>query len=314
MYKPNYLCDMHCHTTRSDGNDTPLELVDRAAELGMKIIAITDHDVRPPKTVQLPNGEEKDIVAYGLEKGVHVIRGTEISCETEVEDVHITLYGCDWDSPVFVELENQIKQSKIDGYRKLVDVLREHGMDLTWEEVLQSGEVPRKPEEVQKKHIFDLIARKGYTKTWSEAKLMVRNNPEYNVKRVKPDPVKVIQAAHDTGGIAILAHPYLIDEQVKTGDKVLSRDDYIEYLIQNGLDGIEASYTYDKTTYKGNLTKEEIYSQVIAKYENKVDIISGGSDYHADGKKGVQNPRQIGECGIDPEYFYNHPKLKQLIM
>lgn len=305
---------MHCHTTRSDGNDSPLELIDRAAELGMKIIAITDHDVRPPEKVRLPNGEEMEIVAYGLEKGLHVIRGTEISCETEVEDVHITLYGCNWESPVFSDLENRIKQSKIEGYQKLVKVLHSNGIQITWDEVLQNGEVTRKSEEVQKKHIFDLIARKGYTKTWSDAKLLVRDNPNYNVKRIKPDPVEVIKTAHQAGGIAILAHPYLIDEQVMPGEREISRDEYINYLINHGLDGIEASYTYDKTTYKGTQSKEEIIREVLSKYEKKVDIISGGSDYHADGKKGVKSPRQIGECGIEPEYFYSNQKLKQLIL
>ena len=47
MKKPNYTIDLHCHTNRSDGADTPKELVDQAAEAGMKVIAITDHDVRP---------------------------------------------------------------------------------------------------------------------------------------------------------------------------------------------------------------------------------------------------------------------------
>ena len=51
-YKPNYLCDLHCHTNRSDGNDEPAELIEKAVKLGMKVIAITDYDIVPPRDVK----------------------------------------------------------------------------------------------------------------------------------------------------------------------------------------------------------------------------------------------------------------------
>ena len=64
-------------------------------------------------------------------------------------------------------------------------------------------------------------------------------------------------------------------------------------MIASGLDGIEANYTYDKTSYNGSLSKEEICKEVIENYGKRLRIISGGSDYHADGKKGVENPRDM---------------------
>ncbi|MDR2761145.1 MAG: PHP domain-containing protein, partial [Planctomycetaceae bacterium] len=42
-YKPNYLVDLHSHTNRSDGNDEPAEFLRNAAEVGMSVVAITDH-------------------------------------------------------------------------------------------------------------------------------------------------------------------------------------------------------------------------------------------------------------------------------
>lgn len=54
-YLPNYPVDLHCHTTRSDGADTPQELIDRAAGLGMKVLAVTDHDIRPPREIRICN-------------------------------------------------------------------------------------------------------------------------------------------------------------------------------------------------------------------------------------------------------------------
>lgn len=78
------------------------------------------------------------------------------------------------------------------------------------------------------------------------------------MKREKPDAVSVIKEIHKLGGIIILAHPYLISEPVSYKGKEMSRQEFIEVLIEAGLDGIEASYTYDKTSYGGTMTKDEI--------------------------------------------------------
>ncbi|MDZ7837821.1 MAG: hypothetical protein U5N58_07635 [Actinomycetota bacterium] len=95
------------------------------------------------------------------------------------------------------------------------------------------------PEEVQRKHIFETMAQKGYAQSWSQAKLMVRDNPGLNVKRKKPSPLEAIDIIKSCRGIAVLAHPYLIDGQVDS--EVLgkvSRGQYIDKLIDAGLDGM----------------------------------------------------------------------------
>jgi hypothetical protein len=79
-----------------------------------------------------------------------------------------------------------------------------------------------------------------------------------------------------------------------------------------GLNGIEVCYTYDKTSYNGDKSPEEFYNEAVGKYQGRLPILSGGSDYHADHKKGVQNARCIGERGISPEYFYNNDLLRRL--
>ena len=83
---------------------------------------------------------------------------------------------------------------------------------------------------------------------------------------------------------------------------VMSREEYIEKLIEYGLDGIEARYTYDKTSYKGNKTVEEIEAEVLELYGDRL-LISGGSDYHGGQKAGIENYRFIGEAGLNEEQF-----------
>ncbi|PKM51454.1 MAG: PHP domain-containing protein [Firmicutes bacterium HGW-Firmicutes-7] len=295
---PNYLCDLHCHTNLSDGYDSPKELIDRAAELKMKVIAITDHDVIPPDIVRVGDNEV-DIIEYACSLGLKVIKGSEISCDTDVEDVHILAYGCSWNNPKILRLAESIVKSKIEAYQKLVNILWSSGMNLSWEEILFNNGDTILPENIQKKIIYQFIADKGYAKTWREAKILIQTNDQYNVSREKPDPRDMIQLIHELNGVAVLAHPFLITPKNE------SLEDYIEMLISAGLDGIEACYTYNKTSYKGSKSELELENEINKRYGNRKLFISGGSDYHGDWRKGVLNPREIGEAGISVERFNN---------
>lgn len=307
----NFVCDLHGHTTRSDGNDTPLEFLLHAAERRMKIVAITDHDKTPPSSV-LTDGQEYEITGYAKKLGLTLLKGIEISCETNIEDVHLVCFGCDWEDHFFRELDDFTIQSKVRSYKELVRRLGEKKMPVSWEEILDNHGNPVLEKDIQKKMIFNMMAEKGYTATWNEAKLLVKRDRDLTVNREKPKAADVIHEIHRQGGIVILAHPYLISEQVQYEGKELSRQDFIELLIYEGLDGIEARYTYDKTSYNGKLGKLEIYHEIIRRYQGRLPIISGGSDYHGDRKKGVKNPREIGECGITEKEFYQNRILREL--
>lgn len=183
----NYECDLHGHTNRSDGNDSPVEYIRHAVHRGVKILAITDHDIVPPEMIELGGGKRQEITAYAKGIGVELLRGIEISCETYIDDVHLVCLGCDWNAPYFKELDEFTINSKVNSYRKLIDLLNEQGMEMTWEEVLQNNGYPVQEQFVQKKMIFELMARKGYMESWKEAKLYVKNSKEVSVKREKPD-------------------------------------------------------------------------------------------------------------------------------
>ncbi|MFZ2634919.1 MAG: PHP domain-containing protein [Rectinemataceae bacterium] len=324
-HKPAYACDLHTHTQRSDGNDSYIELIDHASSIGMKAIAITDHDIAPAQTVKVGGettegetswGETVSPVEYARERGLILLPGAEYSCDTDVDDVHIVALGCDWDNPGLRGEEERMRHSKIQGYRRLTELLTERGFRLSWEELLENGGKADgkaiEESEVQRKHIFEALARKGYASSWKEAKLLVRNDPELNIKREKTDPLDAIRLIHGAGGVAILAHPYLIDVEVARKGLRIRREDYISALIGAGLDGIEASYSYDKTSYSGNLSPEKIEREIRASYGSILSIISGGSDYHADAKKGTASPRCLGERGVDWEYFSAHPGIAKI--
>ena len=305
-----YPCDMHCHTVRSDGNDTPRELIDNAARLGLHAVAITDHDVGPPPCLTTEEGSEIDPVEYARQRGVILVPGYEFSCDTHVDDVHICGYRLDWGHPALLAEVEAARRSKAAAYEELCRRLTEMEMPVDWEaDVLgyvrpDGARATRKAEEVQRKHIFEVMAARGHAATWSEAKILVRDNPDLNVPRRKIDPCEAIALIHRCGGIAILAHPYLIDAAIEVrGRPARSRSEYIDGLFDAGLDGIEARYTYDKTTYKGSLAPEQIEREVRDQYARRAGFFSGGSDYHADHKKGAKQVRYLGERGLSVAEF-----------
>ncbi|MDD4462582.1 MAG: PHP domain-containing protein, partial [Eubacteriales bacterium] len=95
--KAKYPCDMHTHSNRSDGNDSPQALIDLAVERGLRVLVLSDHDVRPPKQIEI-DGRTIDPVEYAASRGLIFIPGIEFSCDTENDDVHIVGIGCDFDS------------------------------------------------------------------------------------------------------------------------------------------------------------------------------------------------------------------------
>ena len=305
--KPNYPCDMHCHTLRSDGNDTPLELIENAAAAGMHAVAVTDHDIDPPLTVDPGDGQRVNIAEYAAARGVVLVLGYEFSCDTLVDDVHICGYRLDWSH---ADLQAEIaaaKQSKSRAYEQLCEALTLNGMPVDWEADVLAG--IRGPEEVQRKHVFEAMAARGHAETWSDAKIIVRDNPALNIRRRKIDPLDAIALIKRCGGTSVLAHPYLIDEEIHLPDSpAMTRGQYIDRLIAGGLDGIEARYTYDKTSYKGTLTPEQIEAEVRRACTGRVRFFSGGSDYHAGHKKNARRPRSLGERGLTVEEFEEFEK------
>jgi len=295
MKKPEYECDLHTHTTASDGHKLPKELIDAAVADGIVVLGITDHDV------VLKN--RKELILYAKEKGVHLLPGIEISCDTENDDVHVIGYGCRWNSTYFEQLKQDVRKSRYFGYKELVKRLDDNGYPLDFDEILKYGGNEENPYGIMKKQIYEYMAVKGYAKTWNDAKVFVLSDETYAVKRRKPDPVDTISQIHNTGGIAILAHPFLIAEQVKYKNKSMNRMEYIDILIEAGLDGIEACYPYHKSSYQGVEDSHRIEHIIKSRYADKIRFFSGGSDYHGDDIKQAENPRLLGEKGVSFSYF-----------
>lgn len=242
--------DLHLHTTASDGQLTPQELVKRAADLKLEVIAITDHD-----TVE---GIQPALEAAKSFPDLMVIPGVEINTDVPKGEVHILGYFIDYRDPALNHTLEGLRNSRYERGKKMVAKLAEIGIDIDWERVLGlagQGSVGRP-------HIAQAIMEQGYVSSLREAfdNYIGRNAPAY-IERKKLPPVEAVEHVLAAEGLPVLAHPADI-EPLET---------FLIQLKKAGIIGMEIYY---------NGYSSETISQ-LKKLARKYELIAcGGSDYH----------------------------------
>jgi len=242
------------HSTASDGQYTPSELVKLAREEGIEVMALTDHD-----TI---DGVEEAITA-GNKFGLRVIRGVELSADDYL-NLHILGYNF---SPDAEELKNfilELKNGRDVRKYTISNYLREKGVDLPLEEVekLAEGGVIGRP------HFAEAMASLGFVKNRREAFDLYLDTPEFHeVDRGKPKAKKCIEVIKNSGGKVSFAHPYQVVLKGESMEELVSR------LGNYGLDAIECYYprhTPEQVEYYLDLTKRFGLH------------VTGGSDFHGE--------------------------------
>ena len=192
----NVRCDLHTHTTASDGQYTPTELVGLAKKRGLSVLAVTDHDTIAGV------GEAQQA---GNALGLRVIRGVELSAKDH-PNCHILGYGFRDGDTELARLCEKFRAGRDERKYKIVDFLREKGaeVDLAEVEELAGGEVIARP------HFAQILVRRGYVSTNREAFDRYLDTEEFRqrVKRFKADAKTCVEAIKEAGGKVSLAHPY----------------------------------------------------------------------------------------------------------
>lgn len=243
-------CDLHIHTTFSDGSLTPHEVVKWASHKDIYAIAITDHDTIEGIEYAINSSKLYDII---------IIPGIELSCIFEDEEIHLLGYFFNLQNVDLLETLKILKQSRELRGEKIIKKLNNLGFSLTIQEVndIAGNGVIGRP------HIAKAMINRNYVSSVQEAfdKYLNKHRPAY-VDRYRLSLKDGINLIHRAGGSAVLAHPGLI----KT-DKIFYQ------ILKMAIDGIEAIHS--KHTLQDTLR----YRQVAN--ENKL-IITGGSDFHGD--------------------------------
>ena len=245
--------DLHTHTTYSDGSVSPKELVSLARKKGLSALAITDHD-----TV---DGLQEGFAA-GSAAGVEVISGVEVSAKEGEKTVHLLGYLFDPKCETLLECLLQLQRGREERNGLIVEKLAKQDIIVDEAELTEIAG----PGLIGRPHFARLLLQMGLVKTMDEAfsVYLGRNGSAY-VSRFSYSLEKMISVIHESGGIAVLAHPRQLN--MGTAEFVA----FLNRLARLGLDGIEAYYPTHSRQYRKLLHK-------LA--EEKKLIVTGGSDYH----------------------------------
>jgi len=250
--------DLHTDSARSDGSMEPGELVRKAVEIGLKTIALTDHDTVAGIEEALFTAEQTD---------VEVIPGIEISAFDNIE-YHVLGYFNRYSYKLIEPYSIALREKRNERNPKIVKKLRDFGYDITMEDVLRQGEPGAV---IGRLHIAKALVEKGITASISEAfaEFLAEGKKAY-VPRERLTPEESVALIRKCGGVPVLAHPkflHLNKTQLTA---------FLENMKKVGLMGLEVYYTEN--------TKEE--TEYFEKLAEELGLLkTGGSDYHGENKE-----------------------------
>lgn len=243
--------DLHIHTTASDGTCTPREAVRRASELGLRAIAVTDHDTITGHA---------EALSAGVDYGVEVVQGIEISTRYGVS-VHILGYYLENLVPLLAGIVKERDRRN----EKIAALMADDGLPVSYEEMKR-----RFGKAIGRPHFGRILTELGLAESVSDAfDRFLSRDKRYFVPRRTVDIGSSVEAIVQSGGVPVLAHPF----QYKKNDAELR--ELIEHCMAHGLRGIECRYSgYDLRQVKYLEGLAEEYSL----------LKTGGSDFHGGNK------------------------------
>jgi predicted metal-dependent phosphoesterase TrpH len=257
--------DFHTHSRRSDGVLEPIDLVQAAADAGVRVMALSDHDTlagvrelcgpeRPPLPLDLLPAVEINSVATGID---NLWEG----------ELHILGLGVDPADDAFEATLERQRRARASRFRRIVDRLRDLGFPVD----SQAEALHTEPgASLGRPQIARLLVAAGHSTSVDEAMqtLLARGRPGY-VERHGLGPAEAIAAIRAAGGLPVLAH----------FSDAADRRDLIRELIRAGLGGLEVHYRkFDAETVAE-----------LAAVASELHLVpTGGSDYHGDGETYAQ--------------------------
>ena len=279
------MIDLHVHTTASDGQYTPAQIIEKAAEKNINAIAITDHDT----VAGLEEGS-----AATKEYGITFVPGVELNISYPTGEFHLLGLGFKQISPSLTEiLDNLVKNRELRNVQ-IIEKMREAGVDITLEEMIADF-----PDTVLgRPHFAAELVKKKVVKTRQQAfdRFLAKGRPWY-VARVGSNLDEAIIAIKESGGVPVIAHPMSL--YLSWG----KLPDALQNFYDRGVMGLEAFHPGARVTEC--LRLEELAGKIGY-------FVTAGSDFH--GEK-IRGDRKLGyTCGgrkIEDEVW---EKIKRIIL
>lgn len=262
--------DLHTHSTCSDGTQTPAEVIRAAADAGLDVVALTDHDTTA-------GWDEAQAEADRV--GITLVRGMELSTARHGISIHLLSYLHDpADEALLAEIEHA-RDSRINRARRIVRLLTQRWPDLTFDDVVAQTEPGTT---IGRPHIADALVSLGYLRDRDEAfRDYLYDGSPYYASHYAPDVVDAVRMVRDAGGVPVMAHPFA----AKRGRVV--DISVIREMARAGLAGIELQHRDNDPTQRR--TGERLARDLDL-------FVTGSSDYHGAGKS-----NRLGENTTHPE-------------
>lgn len=240
--------DLHLHTSFSDGTYSPEMLASEGKRHNLAVLSLTDHDTM--------EGCER-MAAACAQHGIEFIPGSELTAEQDDYELHLLGYYLDTNCAKLTKALAEFQTARQDRIREMVERINKVGVKLEAESVFRIANCrsPGRP------HVGRALVEAGICNSLDEAfeRFLKKNRPGWVPKfRISaPDAIKLI---HESGGVAVMAHPGLNRS-----------DDMIPELVEAGMDGIECFHTKHSTA---------VSEHYLMMAEQKKLLITGGSDCH----------------------------------
>lgn len=259
--------DLHTHSTASDGTCTPTELVTLAASVGIKLLALTDHD-----TLSGIAEAQK----AGRKCGVEVISGIELSVDWQGTDIHMLGYGMERaDSPI-EHLLNWVQQERVRRNERIVARMAADGVDVTMQQLKQRypGATIGRP------HFARVLMEQGRAESVKDAfRKWLNPGRPYYLPRTKVTLKQAVDAVSESGGVPVLAHP------LQYGFELGKLEQFVAEFAGIAKGGMEIYYTGYTESQRQQLTELAEEYHLFA---------TGGSDFHGENKPQIH----LGELEV----------------
>lgn len=271
-------CDMHTHSTFSDGTFTPTQIIEKAKETGLSAVALCDHN-----TV----AGLDEFVSAGEKYGVTAVTGIEFSTEYNSKQLHIVgLFINKKDYGEITEIMAESQKLKEESNKLLVKNLAKDGYLIDYDEIKCSTADGF----VNRAHIAGALMQKGYVSSVKEAfQTLLMSKFGYYVPPKRPSSLHIIQKLQKLGAVSVLAHPFLNMNESELRE-------FLPKAKSCGLNAMEAYYSLfsDEETHLAESLCDE-YSL----------LKSGGSDFHGSTKPDIMLGKGKGNLAISDEIYKN---------
>lgn len=263
----NYI-DLHTHSTASDGIYSPTELLQRAREIGLRVLALTDHDTTGglDEAMQAANALDMELVP-----------GIEINTDVAGGEVHVLGYYPEYQRPEFQAVLKVLRDARERRGQRMVELLNEQGINVAWERVREIAQGA-----VGRPHVAKALLEAGYVQTIGEAfdKYIGTGCYAY-VPRYRLTPDDAVHLIASANGLPVIAHPLDLPGLAE---------------LRNWLPGLVAAGMVGLETYYGPYTSED--ERALRALADEYNLIpTGGTDFHGPGI----HPTPLGGRPVPPE-------------